>query len=74
MIVESSFGPDDTVMNSFKFLQTFVEYLYKADDLIHLDICGLTFGEDQYSKLIPIIEQSKILSLHIDKDATIKFK
>jgi len=61
-------------MNSFKFLQTFVEYLYKADDLIHLDICGLTFGEDQYSKLIPIIEQSKILSLHIDKDATIKFK
>ena len=45
-----------------------------ADDLIHLDICGLTFGQDQYSKLIPIIEQSKILSLHIDKDAPIKFE
>jgi hypothetical protein len=48
--------PDENVLASFKFFASFCQYLSKAKDLIHLDICGLNFKKQQYDELLPLIE------------------
>ena len=47
--IGKEYHPDEFVLSSFKFFNSFCQYLSQAKDLMHLDICGLNFGAKQYA-------------------------